>query len=100
MRTDGCDQRSLTMYRLSSGTGREVSSTSRVGPRLVSTQAANSAALAMVADKPDQLDVAGGVDDDLLPHRPPRPVLEVVDLVEDHHPEPIEVLGPGVDHVA
>ncbi len=52
MRTDGCDQRSLTMYRLSSGTGRDVSSTSRVGPRLVSTQAANSAALAMVADNP------------------------------------------------
>ena len=41
-----------------------------------------------------------GVDDDLLPHRAPVGVLQVVDLVEDHVAQPVEGRRGGVDHVA
>ena len=47
----------------------------------------------------DQLDRAGKVDDDLLPHRPPVGVLQVVDLVEYDRAEAVE-RRPGVEHVA
>ncbi len=40
------------------------------------------------------------MDDHLLPDRSPEPVLEVVDLVQDHELDPIETARTGIDHVA
>ena len=48
----------------------------------------------------DEVDLGGEVDDDLLPHRPPVGVLEVVDLVEDDVAQPVQRRRGGVDHVA
>ena len=48
----------------------------------------------------DHLDVLGEVDDDLLPHRPPEPVGEVVDLVHHHVAETAQGRRPGIHHVA
>jgi hypothetical protein len=47
-----------------------------------------------------EVDLGRGVDDDLLPHRAPVGVLEVVDLVEHHVAQPVEGRRAGVDHVA
>ena len=48
--------------------------------------------------EPDQRHVLRGVDDDLLPHRPPPLVAHVVALVEHDVGEPLQ--GAGVEHVA
>jgi hypothetical protein len=44
--------------------------------------------------------VGWSMDQHLLPHRPPEPVLEVVHFVEDHELDLVEGAGVGVDHVA
>jgi hypothetical protein len=44
--------------------------------------------------------MAGRVDDDLLPHRSPEAVLQVVDFVEDHETDVVDRRRVGVDHVA
>ena len=59
--------------------------------------------LAVVPDRgrqPDQLDVRRRLDDDLLPDRAAREVVDVVDLVEDHVAHVAEPVGVLVDHVA
>ena len=48
----------------------------------------------------DQRDVLGQLEDHLLPHRAAEPVGEVVHLVHDDVAEPVQLPGPGVDHVA
>ncbi len=40
------------------------------------------------------------LEDDLLPHRAAVAVLEVVDLVEDHHAQIVEIGATRVDHVS
>src|SRR5207248_6913895 len=59
--------------------------------------------LAVVADRgrqSDELDGARRLDDDLLPHRAAREVVEVVDLVQDHVAHQVEAAGIFVDQVA
>jgi hypothetical protein len=68
-----------------------------VGPRTVCTQSDTSSALETVADRHTRVT---SMDDDLLPHRAPIAVLEVVHLVEHDRPEGVERRRPGVDHVA
>ena len=41
-----------------------------------------------------------GEHENLLPHRAPIGILEIVDLVEDHHGQTFEQRRPGEDHVA
>jgi hypothetical protein len=50
--------------------------------------------------KADQADRPRGVDDDLLPHRAPVGVLQVVDLVEDDVAQVVQGARPCIDHVA
>ena len=50
--------------------------------------------------EPDEFDVARGLDDDFLPNRTPREIIDVVDLVEDHVVDPLQSLRILVDKVA
>ena len=59
--------------------------------------------LAIVADgrrEADQLDGSRRLDDDLLPDRASRKVVDVVDLVENHVVDEVQSLGVLVDEVA
>ena len=50
--------------------------------------------------QPDQADVRWGLDDDLLPHRSPRVVVDVVDLVEHDVAHRVQPRRLVVEHVA
>jgi hypothetical protein len=50
--------------------------------------------------QPHEADVLRGLDHDLLPHRAPGIVVDVVDLVEDHIADVVKAAGILVDQVA
>ena len=85
---------------ISSGTGRSVRTTVAMSPRRPRIQAATSSTLLIVAESPIRRTWRGRLDDDLLPHRAPRVVVDVVDLVEDDVAHRVEPRGLVVEDVA